>query len=97
MRNVLKVSELNNSIKEMAYRESLFGKYEVWRGGEVESVEREWEKFRDIVMECTNDVFGMRRIGGQRRKGSEWWNEEVVGRWSNREERFRSGYREEIG
>ena len=35
----------------------------------------EWEKFRDIVMECTNDVCGMSSIGGQRRKGSEWWNE----------------------
>ena len=53
------------------------GKYEVWRGGEVESVE-EWEKFRDMVMECTNDVCGMRRVGGPRRKWSEWWNE--VGR-----------------
>ena len=52
-------------------------KYEVWRDGEVESVEKEWEKFRDMVMECTNDVCGMRRVGGQRRKGSEWWNEEV--------------------
>ena len=38
---------------------------------------KEWEKFRDMVMECTNDVCGMRRVGGQRRKGSEWWNEEV--------------------
>ena len=28
-------------------------------------------------MECTNDVCGMRNVGGQRRKGSEWWNEEV--------------------
>ena len=28
-------------------------------------------------MECTNDVCGMRRVGGQRRKGSERWNEEV--------------------
>ena len=28
-------------------------------------------------MECTNDVCGMRRVGRQRRKGSEWWNEEV--------------------
>ena len=28
-------------------------------------------------MECTNDVCGMRRVDGQRRKGSEWWNEEV--------------------
>ena len=55
---------------------------------EVESVE-EWEKFRDIVMECTNDVCCMRSVGGQRRKGSEWWNE--VG---GRKER-RSGGRKE--
>ena len=69
--------ELNNGVKERAYQESLRGKYEVWRGGEVKSVEKEWEKFRDIVMECTNEVCGMRRVGGQRRKGSDWWNEEV--------------------
>ena len=47
--------------------------------GEVESGEKEWEKFRDIVMECTNDICGMRRVGEQRRKGSEWWNVEVGG------------------
>ena len=64
VRNVLKVSELNNRAKEMAYQESLCGKYEVWRGGEVESVE-EWEKYRDIVMECTNDVCFMRCVGGR--------------------------------
>ena len=40
-------------------------------------MEKEWEKFRDIVMECTNEVCGMRH--GLRRKGSEWWNEEVSG------------------
>ena len=28
-------------------------------------------KFRDILKGCTNDVCGMRRVGGQRRKGSE--------------------------
>ena len=77
VRNVLRVSELNNRVKENAYQESFYGKYEMWRGGEVESVEKKWEKFRDIVMECTNDVCGMRRVAGQRRKGSEWWNEEV--------------------
>ena len=32
VRNVLKVSELNNSVNERAYQESLRGKYEVWRG-----------------------------------------------------------------
>ena len=44
VRNVLKVSELNNRVKDRAYQESLCGKYEVWRGGEVESVEKEWGK-----------------------------------------------------
>ena len=37
VRNVLKVSQLNNRVKERAYLESLRGKYEVWRGEEVES------------------------------------------------------------
>ena len=74
---VFVLCELNNSVKERAYQESLCGKYEVWRGGEVEIVEKEWEKFRDIVMECINDVCGMGRVGRERRKGSEWWNEEV--------------------
>ena len=41
VRNVLKVSELNNRVKVRAYQESLRGQYEVWRGGEVESVEKE--------------------------------------------------------
>ena len=77
MINVLKVSELNHSVNEIASQESLRGKYEVWRDGEVESAEKECEKFRDMVMKCTNDVCGMRRVGGQRRKGSEWGNEEV--------------------
>ena len=45
--------------------------------GEVKSVEKEWEKFRDIVREYTNDVCGVRRVGRQRRKESEWWNERV--------------------
>ena len=60
VKNVLKVSELNNGVKERAYQESLHGKYEVWRAGEIESVEKEWEKIRDIVLECTNDICGMR-------------------------------------
>ena len=32
VRNVLKVSQLNHSVKERAYQESLRLKYEVWRG-----------------------------------------------------------------
>ena len=34
----------------------------------------------------------------QRKKGSEWWNEEmVIGKWPKREELLRNGFREEIG
>ena len=47
------------------------------RWGGQECGDRECEKFRDIVMEYTNDVCGMRRVGRLRRKGSEWWNEKV--------------------
>ena len=94
VRNELKVSELNNSAKEMGCQESSGAKYLVWRGGEVESVE-EWEKFRGIVIECNNDVCGMRSVGMQRRKGSEWWKK-WVGRWPKREELLTNGFREEI-
>ena len=34
-------------------------------------------KVQRYVMECTDDECGMRRVGGQRRKGSELLNEEV--------------------
>ena len=61
---MLKLSELNNRVKEIAYQECAHGKYDVWRGGKVESVEKKWEKFTDTVMECTNDVCGMRCVGG---------------------------------
>ena len=47
-------------------------------------------------MECTNDVCGMRRVGGHIRNGVnggiKW-----VGRWPKRVERLRNGYREEMG
>ena len=52
--------------------------YEGWRGGEVESVEKEWEKFRDVVMVRTNDVCFMRReevgraVAEKRRAFEEW-------------------------
>ena len=34
-------------------------------------MEKEFEKYRDIVMECTNDVCGMRLVDRQRRMGIE--------------------------
>ena len=64
--------------------------------GEVESLEKEWEKFRDIVIECTNNVCGMRCVGWQRRNWSDWWNEEVGSTVAEKRRDLRNGYREEI-
>ena len=83
--------------KETAYQERLRVKYEVCRGGEVESVEKEWGKFRDMEMECTNDVCGMRRVGGREERGVNGGMKKWVGRWPKREELVRNGFREEIG
>ena len=77
VRNVLKVWELNKIVKERAYQESLRGKYEELKSGDVESVETEWKMFRGTVSECTNDVCGVIRVGGQRNE-SEWWSKEVA-------------------
>ena len=33
------------------------------RGGDVESVGKEWEKFKNIMKEFTNDVCGVRLVG----------------------------------
>ena len=48
-------------------------------------------------MECANDVCGMRRVGGQSRKGSEWWNEEVGRAVAEKRRALENGFREEIG
>ena len=46
-------------------------------------------KFRDIVMVCsTNDVCGMRCVGGQRRKGVNGGMKKWVVLWPKREERL---------
>ena len=55
MRNVLKVSELSKSKRKCIPGEVAWEKMEYGEVGGVESAE-EWEKFRDIVMECTNDM-----------------------------------------
>ena len=60
-------------------------------------MEKEWEKFRDKGMEYTNCVCGMRRMGGQRRRGATGGMKKWVGRRPKSEELLRNGYREEIG
>ena len=49
------------------------------------------------MKECTNDVCGARRVGGQRRKRVCGGVKKLVWWWPKREEFFRNGYREEMG
>ena len=47
-------------------------------------MKKEWRRFKEIVLEVGEEVFGTRKIRERkRRKVSEWWSEEirrVVGR-----------------
>ena len=88
---VMKVSGLNNRVKEGHTRRACA---ENMKCGEMgrSSVEKELEKFREILMVCANDVCGMRHVGGQRRKRSECWNKKWVGLWPKREQLLWNGF-----
>ena len=44
----------------------------------------EWKKFRDVVMECTDDICGMRRVGGREERGVNGGMKKWVGQWPKR-------------
>ena len=55
------------------------------------------EKFRDIIMESTNDVCFMRHVAGREEMGVKGGMNKCVGWCRKREELLRNGFREEIG
>ena len=51
-----------------------------WEGVKVRrngGVEEEWGLFKEAVLRCAKEVCGVRKVGGTRRRGSEWWDEEL--------------------
>ena len=52
LRRVVKVSELNKSMKERAYQECLYGKYGVLRGGGRKCGERVGK-----IQRCSEEVY----------------------------------------
>ena len=76
-REVVKVSELNVESKAEEFQQALSEEYDSVRGKDLKSIEEEWETFIDALLRCARNVCGVRRVGGCRRKGCEWWNEEV--------------------
>ena len=76
-REVLKVNCLNEEKKEKEYKKQLREKWEGVKDRVELSVEEELEWFKEAVTRCAKVVCGTRRAGGNRRKGSEWWDEEA--------------------
>ena len=76
-REVLRVSALNVKEKEREYQERLRVAWDARKERPVEGVEEEWKCFKEEVLGCAKEVCGMRRMGGNVRKGSEWWDEGV--------------------
>ena len=77
VREVLNLRELDKGEKLAEYREKIAEEWERVRGREKEGVESEWSLFKEGVLRCAREVCGTRKIGGRRRQGSEWWNEEM--------------------
>ena len=77
IREILKVNELYDSSKESEYKNKLWNEWRQVRIKEMGGVEEEWAVFKEKILKCAMNVCGVRKVGGNRRKGSEWWNEEV--------------------
>ena len=76
-REVLRAYKLNEKEIEREYQNKLSQEWESLKDRGVEGVEVEWVRFRDAVMKCAREVCGVRRLGGTKRLGSDWWCEEV--------------------
>ena len=54
-------------------------------------MEKEWGKFRDVVKRCTNDVCGMRCVGGREERGASGAVKKLVCRYPKSEELLKNG------
>jgi len=75
---IVRVERLEErEVGEHFKREINIGWEEV-RGRVLGGVEEEWGRFKAVLVESARNVCGVRKVGGKcKRKGSEWWCEEV--------------------
>ena len=43
----------------------------------LNSEEKEWIYFKDIIQGTTETIVGQKKSGGQQKKATAWWNEET--------------------
>ena len=51
-------------------------------------MEEEWSKLKGALGEVARRVCGVKKIGNGRRKGSEWWNDELKNMVKRKKEAF---------
>ena len=60
-------------------------------------MEEEWSRFREAVLEVRERVCGTRRIReGMRKKGCEWWSEEIRKAVERKKNVYWYGRRQEV-
>ena len=77
VRYELKVSALDDENKRSEYQHKVSNQFANVRELDQRGVEVEWSDFKNAVCKSAEEVCGWRRVGGKKRNGSEWWNEEV--------------------
>ena len=73
----VKVRELRKNEKRLEYQHKISSRWERIRGMEWRGIEEEWGDMKNGMLKDGAEVCGYRRVGGGKRKGSEWWNDRV--------------------
>ena len=74
----IKISKLKKVTCKIEYEDKMNQRCERVRKKVVGRVEEEWRRFKETILEVGEEVCGTRKIReGKRRKGSEWWSEEI--------------------
>lgn len=74
---VTRVSELAKDECKRRYGERISYEWARVKDLESQGVDEEWMRLRDVVCNVGREVCGTRKVGGKKRKGCEWWNDEV--------------------
>lgn len=74
---VTRVEKLDGEECTREFKRRMEEKWWEVRERRIGEMEEEWKSFKEAVCEVARSVCGVKRVGEKRRKGSEWWNEEL--------------------
>lgn len=75
---VVRVEKLENEEYSTEYERILTEKWEIMKEREKGGIEEEWKTFKETILMTATEICGVKKIGQKsKRKGSEWWSEEL--------------------